>query len=79
MRAWSISTGHTVERDRSHAFFYILILYYSVTIKLEKYVIPGCHNLFVGSSNKAFRIGISKCLSSNDFMLGQNLTILENQ
>ena len=38
MRTWSSSTGYTVEGDRFHAFFYIVTLYYSVTVKLKKFV-----------------------------------------
>ena len=34
-----------------------------------------CQNLFVGRPSKEFKIDISKCLSSNDYMLRQNLTL----
>ena len=74
MRAWSISTGYIVGGGRLHAFFYILILHYSVTIKFEKST-RTC--LLVDQRKNSNRI--SKRSSSDDYMLGQDLALLKNQ
>ena len=61
------------ERDRLHAFFFILILYYTVPIEFKKV----CQRLFIGWPNGAFQIHNSKCWSGNVF--GEDFALLNNQ
>ena len=71
MRTWFF-LGKTVG-DRLHAFSYVLIVYQCDNQTLKVY-----QNLFVGGPDKKFEIDISKCSSNNNYMFGQDLTLLKN-
>ena len=71
-KLWSIFTGYTIEGDRLHACFYILILYNSSTIKFKKFLI-------LIWPNGELEIDNSKFSSSNDYMFGQSLKLLNCQ
>ena len=65
MRAWSISSErYTIEGEKLHDFLFhsdFVLERYNQTLKV-------CQNLFIGWRNGTFKIGNSKCSSSNVYV-----------